>query len=249
MGGKLPYARYAPADIRSVQGTIVEAIKCYGLWVPQSDASVFERYKEFEGLPDLDVSKVARCATLCSKFGTALDIGAHVGAATVYLSRKFRQVIAFEAVPTTVEFLRRNTSHLQNVTAINAAAGPSAGEVYFTHYPKHGQLSHVRMGADVPKTERIGPVRVLPVDSFDFPDVSFIKIDVEGFELPVLQGAVETLQRCRPLILVEQAGNEEKHFGRPRDEASAFLEDLGMELHPDAPAMKNDRLYRFKEVR
>jgi hypothetical protein len=80
----------------------------------------------------------------------------------------------------------------------------------------------------------------------DLPDVSFVKIDVEGYELPVLEGAEKTIRRCRPLILVEQGGNEEKHFGRPRNEASAFLESLGMRLHPAAPPkMRKDRLYYF----
>ncbi len=75
--------------------------------------------------------------------------------------------------------------------------------------------------------------------------VSFIKIDVEGFELPVLEGAVETIQRCRPLMLVEQNGNDEVHFGRPRNEATAFLESLGMRRHPDEPKMSKDRLFTF----
>ena len=223
----------------------MEAVQFHGLWVPQSDADVFERYDEFEGLPDLDVSKVAKCAALSPRFGTALDIGAHVGAVSIYLARKFDRVVAFEAVPTTFEFLRRNTAELPNVTALNIAVGPSAGEVYLSHYPRHGQLSHVAPDADVPKTQRVGPIPVRTIDSFDLPEVSFIKIDVEGYELPVLEGARRTLEQFRPMILVEQNGNEELHFGRPRNEASLFLENLGMRRHPDEPGMSKDRLYTF----
>ena len=223
----------------------MQGIQCHGLWVPESDARVFERYAEFEGLPDLDVSKVAKCVALGTSFGTALDIGAHVGAVSIYLARKFERVIAIEAVPTTFEFLRRNAGNLPNIQLLNIAAGPSEGEVYLSHYPRHGQLSHIASDADVPKTERIGPIEVKPVDSLELSELSFIKIDVEGYELPVLEGARQTLERFRPLVLLEQNGNEELHFGRQRNEASAFLEALGMRRHPYAPIMSKDRLYTF----
>jgi FkbM family methyltransferase len=224
---------------------MMEKIRCHGLWVPASDVRVFARYSEFEGLPDLDVQKIAKCVALSPSFGTALDIGAHIGAVSVYLARKFERVIAFEAVPATFEFLRLNAAEIPNITALNVAVGPTAGEVYLSHYPRHGQLSHVDCGIPVEKTSRIGPIPAQTIDSLSMASVSFIKIDVEGFELPVLEGAVETIQRCRPLMLVEQNGNDEVHFGRPRNEATAFLESLGMRRHPDEPKMSKDRLFTF----
>ena len=223
----------------------MDKIQCHGLWVPASDAEVFARYAEFEGLPDLDVQKIAKNVALSPKFGTALDIGAHVGAVSVYLARKFKRVIAFEAIPSTFEFLELNTGGIPNITAMNVAVGPEVGEVYLSHYPTHGQLSHVDGGRDMESTARIGPIPAQTIDSMELTDVSFIKIDVEGFELPVIQGAVETIERCHPLMLVEQNGNEELHFGRTRDEATVFLESLGMRRHPQEPSMSKDRLFTF----
>jgi FkbM family methyltransferase len=221
------------------------SIECHGLWVPKSEASRWEQCGEFEGLPNLDVKKAADCAALCSSFETALDIGAHVGAVSIYLSRKFKKVFAFEAVPSTYGFLRRNAEAIPNIEALNLAIGSEGGEVYFAHYDTHGQLSHVASKVEEPKTTRVGPIAVRPIDSMDLGMVSFMKIDVEGYELPVIEGARTTIERDRPLILVEQGGNDEKHFGRPRDEASAFLESLGMTRHPKAPFMSKDRLYTF----
>ena len=64
-----------------------------------------ERYVEFEGLPDLDVSKSARILKLFAGRRRALDIGAHVGAVSLYLARHFEKVTAFEAVPETYTIL------------------------------------------------------------------------------------------------------------------------------------------------
>ena len=222
-----------------------EGVQCHGIWVPWSDSKMLSRFGEFEGLPDFDVNKVAQCVTLSEDYATALDIGAHVGAVSVYLARKFARVFAFEAVPQTFEFLRQNTADLSNVSALNLAVGPMAGEVFFSHYPKHGQLSHVASQISEDRTFRIGPIPTRTIDSMKLDDVSFMKIDVEGYELPVLEGALKTLKRCRPLVMVEQGGNEEKYFGRPRNEASVFLEGLGMRLHPCSPAMTDDKLYTF----
>ena len=226
-------------------GASEEGVLVRGLFVPRIEAKRFEALADFEGLPNLDVGKVSKCVALCSTFQTALDIGAHIGAVSVYLARKFQRVIAFEAVPATYEFLRQNTDGLPNVEALNIAAGPDEGEVFFSHYQKHGQLSHVASSVEEAGAIRIGPVARRAIDSLELTDISFIKIDVEGYELQVLEGARETLTRCRPLVLVEQGGNEEKHFGRRRNEASEFLESLGMHQHPEAPRMSKDRLYTF----
>lgn len=223
----------------------MDGVRVKGLLVPKIEAERFEELAEFEGLPNLDVAKVAKCVDLGSAFETALDVGAHVGAVSLYLARKFKRVIAFEAVPATYEFLRQNTNELSNVEALNIAVGPDEGEVFFSHYRKHGQLSHVASGEEEAGSTRIGPIPRRAIDSLGLADVSFIKIDVEGYELQVLEGARDTLTRCRPLVLVEQGGNEEKHFGRPRNEASEFLESLGMRQHPETPRMSKDRLYTF----
>ncbi len=67
------------------------------------------------------------------------------------------------------------------------------------------------------------------LDDFDLEEVDFIKIDCEGYELWVLQGAVETLKRCKPCLIVEQkpeTGMEER-YGVTAKDAIAFLAGLG----------------------
>ncbi len=221
-------------------------IRMHNLWVPESDSKVLQRYSAVHGLLDLDISKTAEAVKLCQQRGRALDIGAHIGAISVFLSRHFEKVSAFEAIPQTFETLLMNVGELENVQAFNLAISSDASELFFSHFQKHGQLSHVETALDPRRTERVGPIKAATIDSFAYDDVSFMKIDVEGYELPVLTGARATILRCRPVILMEQAGNEETHFGRKRNEASEFLELLGLKVDPKFPQkFKKDRCFRF----
>jgi hypothetical protein len=67
-------------------------------------------------------------------------------------------------------------------------------------------------------------VTVALLDTFDLPAVSMIKIDVEGAEWGVIAGAVETIQRDRPLLLVEI---EQRHHRSPASEVFARIAELG----------------------
>jgi hypothetical protein len=60
---------------------------------------------------------------------------------------------------------------------------------------------------------------------FDFEDVDYIKIDVEGFEKKVLLGAARTIERWNPVIVVEQ--NHVVLDGDVQYSAKAYLEGIG----------------------
>ena len=65
----------------------------------------------------------------------------------------------------------------------------------------------------------------------DFEDVDYIKIDVEGHELKVLQGGVDTINRCKPIIVLEQESIVEIYGKGSRYDAMNYLLDsLGYEL-------------------
>ena len=64
-----------------------------------------------------------------------------------------------------------------------------------------------------PRQRQTIPVQVETVDSYNFQDVGFIKIDVEGYEKFVLEGAQQTIARCRPTIQLEIVANQCRKFG------------------------------------
>jgi FkbM family methyltransferase len=65
------------------------------------------------------------------------------------------------------------------------------------------------------------------LDSFNFQDVDLIKIDVEGTELFVLQGAVDTIRRCQPVVQVELRDTHCKRFGYSCDDIINLMMSLG----------------------
>jgi FkbM family methyltransferase len=152
----------------------------------------------------------------------AVDIGANLGIYTKIMLTRTRNVVCIEPNPECSNVLKRIFGKQVNVitgAASNRNADvvlriPDAGVGYAT-VENNGSFS----GAF--KTIR---VQAFKIDDLKLENVSFIKIDVEGHELSVLEGAVETLKKSQPAILLEA---EERH--RPRAVATIreFLEPLG----------------------
>ena len=67
-------------------------------------------------------------------------------------------------------------------------------------------------------------VEVRTLDSFGFTDVDLIKIDVEGHEYSVLEGSLLTIQRCKPILLIEI---EQRHISRPIKEVFSLVMNQG----------------------
>jgi FkbM family methyltransferase len=146
-----------------------------------------------------------------------VDIGAHVGLWSMWLVKLFGHVHAFEPVAGHADIFPWNMS-ADNWTLHRVALGEREGSVSLTVPPEQTGNAHVVGGGEVP---------MVTLDSCELERVDFLKIDVEGYELPVLRGAEATLRRCRPILVVEQKGNDAKFYGQPRDAAVAWLKTLG----------------------
>ena len=138
---------------------------------------------------------------------TAIDAGANLGFYTLRLSGLAQNVHAFEINPGVTRDLV--AAQLSNVRLVSY--GLSDGERPVTLYvpllggrmPLYGWASLSRGNCPDTDVEMEIQGHVRPLDAFGLDDVDFIKIDVEGHELQVLQGARQTLEKCRPRILVE----------------------------------------------
>lgn len=135
-----------------------------------------------------------------------LDIGANIGAHSIYLSKLVSpngQVTVFEPQRTLFHILCGNLAlnQVSNTVAFNAAVGSAHGTIHVPRldYTKGANFGGLSLG----EWEQGDVVQVLTLDSLAFKRCSFIKIDVEGMELEVLHGAMKTLSKHKPLLYVE----------------------------------------------
>ncbi len=132
----------------------------------------------------------------------AVDVGAHWGLYTYAMRRAFREVYAFEPLDECLEFLRTyDQPEIQlHACCLSDHDGNSSLMVPIAEDGRllQGNASLENREAGL---ERIVPTRTL--DSFDLSDVALIKIDTEGHEISVLEGASELLGREKPYLLVE----------------------------------------------
>jgi len=152
---------------------------------------------------------------------TALDIGANVGLWSRDLVQHFDQVIAFEPVAMFRECLYRNVT-ASNLAVQSVALGDAEGQV--SMIITEGNTGHTH----VDPASTGGDTTIIRLDSLNLQQVDYIKIDCEGFEYRVLQGASQTIQRCRPVVVIEQKPHEmySKDYGQFA--AIGLLEDWGM---------------------
>ncbi len=158
-----------------------------------------------------------------------IDIGANIGLMSIFASKlvgKSGKVIAFEAHPVTFEWLRFNIelNEASNIEANAFALGKRNGNalIYDNWDINRGGASLVVKS----ENSEAHPVEIKVLDELlDENTVpKLIKIDVEGFELPVLQGAEQTIRKHQPILVVEYSPNRANHH--QEFELFDFLEDL-----------------------
>lgn len=146
----------------------------------------------------------------CAKGGTVLDVGAYTGLFAIGAVKLGCSAISFEPMPFNAERVAKNAK-LNGVefTQMQAALSDRNGEIEITYNPK---TPFFTSGASlVRKKGSKLKVKTLTIDSLNLQQVTAIKIDVERGEPFVLRGARETLARCRPMMLVEALGMDERN--------------------------------------
>lgn len=160
-----------------------------------------------------------------SKRCVALDIGGHVGLWARVLAHHFQRVVSLEPLPALIPHFRFNTADCENVQLIECAAGDTDGEIDLVTVADNSGNGHVAP-ADFTGTN-VFTAPVVRVDALNIHDVGFIKIDVEGWELPVIMGAQRIIRRDHPVIVVEQKPNNAERYGVERTAAVEQLKSWG----------------------
>ncbi len=175
-----------------------------------------------------DYNNMTLLKRVLAQGGVFVDVGANVGAYSLVASEQPRAIVlAYEPHPATFALLQENLrrNDRKNVIASCAAVGDETGVLSISDTPG-SSTTHVASGND-------GPVIQVPVVRLDVElerrelIADAIKIDVEGFEYPVLRGAGDALGRTT-LVFVEVNGLSDRR-GAGRQAIFALLRDAGLE--------------------
>ena len=163
------------------------------------------------------------------RFRTALDCGAHCGVYSYYLAKHFQHVHSFEVEPEVRSILADNirSCGCGNVSVYDCGVGDVEQIVNILPGWKwniqNGSLSTVVLPDGMYKSAQIQS-RVATIDSFNFSDVDLIKIDVEGYENKVVDGAINTILKYSPIIVYE---DHPKHPATRYGDDRSMLDILG----------------------
>ena len=133
--------------------------------------------------------------------GVMIDVGANIGNHSIYFTYRniFRQIIAYEAIESTYKILTTNVKINRFTTKIdcrNKGVGSHNG------YALINKMDDNNIGG-TSITHGNGDIEVITLDYEMIEDVSFLKVDVEGFECEVIKGALQTIERYNPVLMVE----------------------------------------------
>ena len=179
----------------------------------------------------------------------AVDVGANIGAFVLSWARAMTgwgSVLAIEPQEPLFYALCGNIAlnNLANVRAVWAALGASDGfiEVPALNYDMPGSFGSLEL-RDRIEAEPIGQAvdytdtvetRLRTLDSLlgnmELPRLDLLKIDVEGMELEVIDGAWETIKRCRPAVIVEWIKTKAEALRETLTALDYVVYDMGMDL-------------------
>ena len=132
--------------------------------------------------------------------GCAVDAGAHIGIFTKRMAKDFNEVWSFEPQPDNFICLKRNCQE-PNVHPIPAALWDAVSLVQMVTPKKENSGAWECMPC--------GKIQAVPLDYYELDDVGLIKIDVQGSEGAVLDGAAKTIEKWKPVLIVENANAEQ----------------------------------------
>ena len=159
------------------------------------EARYFEKYGERE---------LRLVRHLCHRERDAVDVGAHEGSYVYFMKRYARRVYAFEPVPSLAEALAWKFAPrvvVRNI-ALSRESGTAILRIPMLDDAPVTGLASLANGAAAAAVTEIA-VQTRPLDEVFAGDAGFIKVDVEGHEEAVLDGAAKTIARCRPRLLIE----------------------------------------------
>ena len=182
-----------------------------GYFFPSNDTEYVKYFKEFD-----HYQKEQRDFSyqFVEKFDLAIDIGANLGLWARDFTEKFKHTICFEPNPKCIPYLKKNiTQDKSTIYQIGLGNRNENKELFSPHdlgtssYVNFTKIGLTDSGEKIwgqfdKSTEKIN-TEIKVLDDFEFSNIDYIKIDVQGFEENVLKGAEKTLNSNNPVLCIE----------------------------------------------
>jgi len=177
--------------------------KAVGWWFPDHEEHMFGNMLVhnvgMNGRLAYQGTKQLALIQLCDRFRTMVDIGAHVGMWSYNMAYQFDKVHAFEPMEEHRECFTKNVSDVASrIVLHDCALGEKDG--FIGMQTNGGNTGDTYVHGD-------GAIPMRRLDDFHVTDVDAIKIDCQGYESNVIEGAMETIKANLPVIVVEAKDN------------------------------------------
>lgn len=141
----------------------------------------------------------------CKNFGSVVMAGGNCGMYPLAYSKMFEFVYTFEPDVKNFHCLVLN-NQLPNVFKFNCALGAAPGLCSLSRpHPNNFGMHSINPHS------KVEHIPMVTLDSFEFENLGLIHLDVEGYEQNVLEGATKTIEKHRPMLLLER-GNTYQPF-------------------------------------
>ena len=140
----------------------------------------------------------------CPSLDTAVDIGCRYGEFSRYLARNFAKIYCFD--------YRKTNQFAMNVDVLDRRivhyTCPLGADMHTEYASGRGNFRNRNID---PKWRGLVQMQVYPLDYFKLTNVSLIKIDTDGMDEEVIKGAMNTIKKYKPVIIVELLIVDNKH--------------------------------------
>lgn len=193
---------------------------------PKTDVNCWNYMQSHKDLPELISSYV-------SDKGVIVQAGGNAGYYVKQYSKIFKYVYTFEPEPVNFYCLTQNANS-SNVFKYQACLGDKRGLVNLLIKEKNRGKNYVN---------GIGKIPTLLIDDLGLDQCNLIHLDVEGYELFALKGAVQTIKQCKPVIALEYFDKCALRFNYNIQDLETFIESVGYKLEV---ALEEERIYTPK---
>lgn len=174
---------------------------------------------------------ISEVNTFVKKKGTVLQAGGNCGLYTAEYAKTYKNVYTFEPDMTNMACLVLNTLGYNNIIKFQACLGDAHSMTSLQNPLEIMDVGGIHVKSPTAPPDNLHTVEsesnipIMKIDDIIFHELDLIHLDIEGYELFALKGAVETIKKHKPVIVLEVCDHGKK-FGYSIDDVYTFMTSM-----------------------